>query len=391
MKILLTGYRFDGLGGLEIVSANVAGALVELGHEVKCAAIHDRRSTCKRGYEIVGTLPAGRIAGSLAARHRLFYPRGLMRELVAWADLVIACHCHTLPWVDRSRLGNAPRPPVVAWLHGREVWGGLGRAIAEQLRAADCCVAVSHYTADTVTTLLGPGYRPAVIHNSVDTNFFMPVADPGEIERCSILTVGRHDPGTENKGYDKLLEALARLRRSEPGLPLKLRIVGQGPLLADLERRAAALGIRDAVDFCGAVSRERLRRLYATCDLFAFPSRLAVRGDEVFGEGFGVVNIEAAACGRPVLTSTHGGCPETIVDGETGVSVDPTDVEAVAGGIAAILKRSPEQRDAMGRRGRDWAVGHFSHAMLVGKIGRLLDGLFPDGRPKERTHDLPAA
>jgi phosphatidylinositol alpha-1,6-mannosyltransferase len=389
VKILLTGYRFDVLGGLEIVSANVAAALAELGHEVRCAAIHDRRSTAKDGYRIVGTLPAGRIAGSLAARSRFFYPRGPIRKLVAWADLVIACHCHTLSWIARARLGGVRRPPVVAWLHGREVWGALGRAVATDLRAADRCVAVSHYTARTVAELLGPGHEPAVIHNSVDTDFFAPAGDPHEIERFSVLTVGRHDPGTENKGYDKLLEATALLRRREPGWPIKLRIVGRGPLLADLERRASNLGIRDAVDFCGAVSRERLRQLYATCDLFAFPSRLAIRGDEVFGEGFGVVNIEAAACGRPVLTSTHGGCPETVVDGETGVAVDPTNVEAVAAGIAAILRLPAEQRDAMGRSGRQRAVEHFSHAVLVRKVGALVDGVVPEARPAEAAHALP--
>jgi phosphatidylinositol alpha-1,6-mannosyltransferase len=391
MKILLTGYRFDVLGGLEIVSANLAAALVELGHEVRCAAVHDRRSTTKGGYQIIGTLPSGRIAGSLAARSRLLYPRRRIRELVAWSDLVIACHCHTLPWLAPSRLGRVHRPPVVAWLHGMEVWGGLGRGIAADLRAADRRVAVSHYTARTVAELLGPEYEPAVIHNSVDTNYFMPVVDRAEIERFTVLTVGRHDPGTENKGYDKLLEATALLRRREPGLPIKLRIVGQGALLGDLERQAAALGIRDAVDFCGAVSRDRLRQLYATCDLFAFPSRLVVRGDQVLGEGFGVVNIEAAACGRPVLTSTHGGCPETVVDGETGVSVDPTDVEAVAAGIAGMLSLSPEQRDALGRRGRERAVVEFSHSVLVRKMGGLLDGLFPDRRSTERTRDIPVA
>ena len=193
MKILLTGYRFDVLGGLEIVSANLAGALVELGHEVRCAAVYERRSKAKGGYRIIGTLPSGRLAGSLAARSRLFYPRRPIQELVAWADLVIACHCHTLPWLDRSRLGRVRRPPVVAWLHGREVWGRLGRTIAKDLQAADQSVAVSHYTARTVAELLGPEYEPAVIHNSVDTDFFVPVRDPGEIERCSVLTVGRHE------------------------------------------------------------------------------------------------------------------------------------------------------------------------------------------------------
>jgi hypothetical protein len=92
VKILLTGYRFDAVGGLEIVSANLAKAWAQLGHGVCCVAVHERRSVEKSGYRIVGTLPRGRVAGALAARSRFFYPRGPIRDLVARADLVIACH-----------------------------------------------------------------------------------------------------------------------------------------------------------------------------------------------------------------------------------------------------------------------------------------------------------
>jgi len=379
LKILLTGFHFDKIGGLEIVSANIAAALVELGHDVKCASIHERRSFTRSGYSVVGLLPAGRIAGSLAARHMLLYPRWRMQELVGWADLVIACHCLTLPWIERSRLGSIRRPPVVAWLHGMEVWGDLGGRIAAQLRQADRLVAVSHYTSGTVTELLGPGYAPSVIHNTVDTDLFVPAEDPGAIERLSVLTVGRQEFGTENKGYEKLLEATALLCGRSPDLPVTLRIAGGGPLLESLKRRAADLGVGERVDFCGAVSRERLKQLYATCDLFAFPSRMAAVGGEVVGEGFGVVNIEAAACGRPVLTSTHGGCPETIVNGETGVLVDPTDSHAIAEGIERIFRLSTEQRDAMGRRGRMHVTRHFTHAMLSQKLGELLDDIVGGG------------
>ena len=377
MNILLTGYHFDTIGGLEIVSANIARSLVDAGHEVQCAAVHGRNTFRKNGCRIVGLPPRNRLLRAIAVRSRLLYPKRQMRELIAWADVVIACHCHTLPLVFDCRRGRGKQPPVVAWLHGREVWGKTGRDYAGPLKQADRLVAVSRHTSDTVVEMLGAEYRPEVIHNSIDTGLFRPLSNPADVRRMSVLTVGRHDEGTEHKGYDMLIDAVALLRRREPPLSLTLQIVGDGSLLPVLRARAAARGIADAVEFTGPVSRDELRRLYATCDVFAFPSRVHREAGEVHGEGFGVVNIEAASCGRPVLTSTHGGCPETILDGVTGVLVDPTNAEAVAAGLERMFRMTPAERDAMGQRGRQRALESFSHAMLARNLAHLLDGLSP--------------
>ena len=374
MKILLTGFHFDTIGGLEIVSANIAHTLVDASHEVQCAAVHGRGASRKNGYQIVGLLPDNRLLRSAAVRIQRFYPSRKLRELIAWADVIIACHCHTLPLVYRCRDTAAMSPPVVAWLHGLEVWGQYGEDYAVDLQQAKRLVAVSRYTRDTVAQLLGTAYRPTVIHNSIDTEFFRPSVTH-EIERLSILSVGRHEAGTEHKGYDMLIDALPLIRGRSPSLPLTLRITGDGPLLSTLRAKAEALGVGGMVEFTGKVSMEKLRRLYAISDVFAFPSRLKRRGNTIHGEGFGVVNIEAAACGRPVLTSTHGGCPETILDGVTGILVDPTSVEAVAAGLEQMFRMTPAERDAMGQRGRQHVLENFSHATLSQKLTELLDGL----------------
>lgn len=374
MKILLTGFHFSTIGGLEIVSANIAAALARAGHEVRCGGVHEVGSIAREGYSIEGLAPAGRIVRSLAARSIIPYPAGRLAELVAWCDVVIACHCHTLPLVFRAAESAGLRRPVVAWLHGREVWGHFGRTYAPFLERADRLVAVSHYTADTVEDLLSPRHRPMVIHNSLDTDLFVPAGAATAIERFTIGTVGRQDPGTEHKGYSMLIEALARIRRRPSAPPLVLKIAGKGSLLDAHRAHAASLGIADHVILTGGLSREQLRRFYAVCDLFAFPSRLQIDpGDDISGEGFGVVNIEAAACGRPVLTSTHGGCPETIMDGVTGVLVEPTSVAAIAAGIERVFAMSAADRDAMGLRGRERVVGSFSHAMLASRLGELLE------------------
>jgi phosphatidylinositol alpha-1,6-mannosyltransferase len=185
--------------------------------------------------------------------------------------------------------------------------------------------------------------------------------------------VGRHDHDTRHKGYDLVLDAMALLRNRQPSLPITLTIGGDGPRLPFLQQYARQLGVANQVRFPGKLSRAELVREHSMADVFVFPSRVVSIGDDVWGEGFGVVNIEAAACGRPVLTSTHGGCPETIENGETGVLVDPTQPEAIAEGIARMFGLSADERDAMGRRGRQFVVEQFSFPAYSRRLELLLE------------------
>jgi glycosyltransferase involved in cell wall biosynthesis len=372
MKILLTGYSFTAIGGLEIVSAAIAKMLADTGHEVQCAAVHGHGVVEADRYRIVGTAPSMRVARSIAYRFPSLYPIGRLRQMAAWADVIVAVHCHTLPKVFSAVAPLRTPPPVVAWLHGREVWGGQGAAYAECLKRADRLVAVSRYTADSVTKLLGAKYNPEVIYNPVDTDYFR-ATQPGGIVRHSILTVGRLGADTEHKGYDMLLKALAILQQRCPELPLTLRIAGGGSRLPALQSLAAQLGVADRVEFTGPISRSQLAHHYASCDLFAFPSKVMEKGGEYIGEGFGVVNIEAAACGRPVLTSTHGGCPETIIPDVTGILVDPMREEAIADGIESMFRRAPSERDQMGQRGRRFVEETFSYEAITGRIKSMLE------------------
>lgn len=373
MKVLLAGFSFTAIGGLEIVSAAVAKMLADGGHEVQCVAIHGHGVIEADGYRIVGTAPTMRVARSLAYRLPFLYPMSGLGRLTRWADVIIAVHCHTLPKVLRAVAPLRNRPPVIAWLHGREVWGSQGLAYADILKRVDQLVAVSGYTSNTVTELLGPRYRPEVIYNPVDTTTFRPTSDAGLIDRFSILTVGRLASHTEHKGYDMLIKAVSILQRRCPELPLRLKIAGGGPRLQALQALAADRGVSHRVEFTGPLTRSQLAHSYATCDLFALPSQVMAKGEEYIGEGFGVVNIEAAACGRPVLTSTHGGCPETVLPGVSGLLVDPTSEDAIADGIESIFRLDAAGRDRMGEHGRAFVEQTFSYPKISSQIGCLIE------------------
>jgi len=264
--------------------------------------------------------------------------------------------------------------PTLCWLHGREVWGKCGLTVRDSLPFATRLIAVSDYTARTVTDLIGCTANLSVIHNPVDTNLFTP-SDTGHIRRFSILTTGRQDSDTAHKGYDTLIRCLHKLSHTHASLPLTLDVTGDGPRLRILRELATELGVQNNVTFHGDVDRSKLVDLYRSCDIFALPSSVIDVDGSLYGEGFGVVNIEAASCGRPVITSTHGGCPETIVDGETGMLVDPGSDDSVAAAIAKMFSLTAAERDAMGARGRAMVIEQFSRDRFREKLGALIQSV----------------
>ena len=114
------------------------------------------------------------------------------------------------------------------------------------------------------------------------------------------------------------------------------------------------LGLKDHVKLQGELTDDRLVSAYQQCDLFALPNREVV-GDI---EGFGIVLLEAQACGKPVLTGKSGGTSETIKPDETGVLVDCTSVELIASETIRLLT-DPVRMASMGRLGREWTCSAF--------------------------------
>ncbi|MGX1949796.1 glycosyltransferase family 4 protein [Streptomyces anulatus] len=164
--------------------------------------------------------------------------------------------------------------------------------------------------------------------------------------RPVILCAARLVP---RKGQDTLIRALPAVRRAVPDAVLLL--TGDGPYARTLRRLAADTGVADAVVLAGGQPHAAMPEHYAACDVFAMPCRTRRRGLEV--EGLGIVFLEAAASGLPVLVGDSGGAPDTVRDGETGHVVDGRDVAAVADRLVELLRDRAAAR-AMGEKGRAW-------------------------------------
>lgn len=265
---------------------------------------------------------------------------------------------------------------VVASSHGHEVgWSMVpaGRVALRRIGSdADVVTAVSHYTRRRIASAFGARAALELLPPGVDCDTFQP--DSGartEIRRRHrlgeapvVLCVGRL---VARKGQDMLVRALPAIRRQVPGAMLLL--VGDGPGRAALHRLAESCGVGKAVVWAGSVPWAELPAYYAAGDVFAMPCRTRGRGLDV--EGLGLVFLEAAATGLPVVVGDAGGARETVRPGDTGELVNGRDLAAVTRAVATLLA-DPARAAVMGHHGRRWMQQDWQWSSRAGRLAGLL-------------------
>ena len=232
---------------------------------------------------------------------------------------------------------------LVIYVHGEEVTtqdgGGLFDAWRPRfLRHAHAVVAVSSFTRDAMVRLMRTDpARIALIPNGVDTGRFKPQAPKpdaaaklGVTGRRVILSVGRL---VARKGADHLIAAMPAILKAAPDA--HLLIAGEGPLRATLEKLIRETNLSSRITLLGEVGDGDLAGLYALADIFALPNRQMPDGDT---EGFGLVFLEANACGKPVVSGRAGGVVDAVTDGVNGLAVDGNDIGAIAAAVIRLLQ-----------------------------------------------------
>ncbi|MFG3701485.1 glycosyltransferase [Micromonospora sp. NPDC047620] len=210
------------------------------------------------------------------------------------------------------------------------------------------------------------GYPPdrcVVLPIGVDVDTIQPA---GFVETPRILHVARL---VEKKGTRYLLRAFADVRRAIPDAELVL--IGEGPLRESLSALSRELGIDASVRFLGAQKHSDTLQWLSRSRLLCLPSVTAPDGDQ---EGLGMVLLEAAACGKPVVGTRHGGIPEAVTDGSNGFLVPERDVAALAHRLIEML-RDEQLCDQFGRAGRRTVEERFNLRRQTGKLESLYGDL----------------
>jgi glycosyltransferase involved in cell wall biosynthesis len=349
VKILLVNWNDRDnphAGGAEIHLHELFGRLARWGHTVDLVV---------SGWP--GAAPEAELDGMhvhrVGGRHSFaLRARGVVRRLLATGgyDIVVE-DINKLP-LFLPQLTRLPFCAIVPHLFGTTAFAEASWPLAAIVWAAEQPIprayrraafhAISESTRDDLVRRGVPRERIAVIYPGVDAAWYCP--DPA-VPRAAVPTFLYLGRLKRYKGVEVALRALALARAARSDVTLE--IAGQGDDRTRLERVATTLGLGDAVRFLGFVPEEAKRQLLRRAWAVVFPSPK---------EGWGITNVEAAACGTPALASDSPGLRESVVQGETGYLVPHGDAAALAARMLE-LAGDPARVAALGRRGRAFAEG----------------------------------
>ena len=282
------------------------------------------------------------------------------------SPIIICGHINLLPAALLAR--KICSGPIYLIVHGIEAWKPLRNPILNiSVKHIDDFIAVSTVTRHRF--LRWSGLRQdqgMILPDCVDLSIFTPgpksmtlMKRYGLENRTVLLTLGRLATEERYKGIDEVLEILPSLTQAIPNIAYL--IVGDGSDRARLEQKARELGLGDRVIFAGRISEEEKRDHYRLADAYVMPSS---------GEGFGIVYLEALACGIPVIGSKIDGSRDALRNGRLGILVNPTDPAELRAAILQTLAA----KDG-GAKDRQNGVEYFSADRFQERVFDIIDAI----------------
>ncbi len=265
-----------------------------------------------------------------------FAAQVLLAAVVKKPNLIICGHVNFSPLA--ARVSNLLNIPYWVIVHGIDVWNLNDPGKINALKSADKIISVSQYTGDRLVKEqnISPN-KIALLPNTFDESKLNIHEKPKYLldrynlsaEQPVILTVARLSGEDRYKGYDKVIQSLPAVRKQI--LNVHYLLVGKGPDHDRIEKIIDEVNVRDCVTLAGFVPDAELADYYNLCDVFAMPSK---------GEGFGIVYLEALACGKPTIGGNQDGAIDALCHGELGVLIDPDNIEKISSIIVQILQKN---------------------------------------------------
>jgi glycogen(starch) synthase len=376
VKVLMVSWEYPPVvvGGLGRHVYHLATTLAAAGHEVVVLSrrpsgtdpgTHPTTDEISEGVRLVAaaqdphefTFGTDMMAWTLAMGHSMIRAGLALHTQGSWRPDVVHAHDWLVahPAIALTEFFDVP---LVSTIHATEAGrhtGWVAGLISRQVHAveswlvreSDSLIACSASMSDEITELFGPGLAEIrVIRNGIEAARWPFAIRKPRQGPAQLLYVGRLE---YEKGVHDAIAALPRIRRSHPGTTLT--IAGDGTQLRWLVEQARKHKVLKATRFVGRLGHEELVRLLQSADAAVLPSHY---------EPFGIVALEAAATGTPLVTSNVGGLGEAVINGQTGVSFAPRDIAGLAAAVRAVLD-DPDaaQRRAIAARERltsdfDW-------------------------------------
>lgn len=324
---------FSATGGIEKVCRIVSKALYEFG-EAKAVAVsvnsmYDKKQDAVNNAYIPAKIFTGWSGRKLVATAAMVL-KGRR------SGLVILSHINLLP-IGYIIKKISPSVKLVLFAHGIEIWDELPQRKKKMLHVCDAIWAVSRFTRKKIIQrhginenkvyVLNNALDPVRKHAAVTTDVRSTLHIPADADVLFTLTRLAHTE--QNKGYDKVMEAMLQLRGSKA-----VHYIIGGKYTSDeyhaIQTHAARLGLENKVHLPGFIPDEQLKAYFSTANVFILPSRK---------EGFGIVFIEAMSFGIPVIGGNVDGSMDALKDGELGVPVSPDSVEEIATAIQKVLQQ----------------------------------------------------
>ena len=329
MRILaLVTDAFGGYGGIARYNCDLINALAAISPDVEITI--QPRIGPERPMQVTAKI---RQSGPIMSRV-LFGIAATLQAIRSKPDVIFCGHIYHGPLA--LFLAKITGAKLVSQLHGTEVWQTLGWLHLQPLLRSSLVFCVSRDTMARYARQAGTADNCFVLANTVGPAFTTgdraAAQDQfGVTGHCVLLSVARLDTRDGYKGQDRVIAALPKLR-SPRGEPITYLIAGIGEDRGRLEQIAAQHGVTGQVRFLGKVHEADLPDLYRAADLFVLPST---------GEGFGIVYLEAMACGTPALGLAVGGVADPLGDGALGRLL-PAEADIFDGLQDLLLSAKPE-------------------------------------------------